>query len=104
MQFLCFTNVLPKYYVVCFRLVQHVLYCAESGCNIFSCLYNLSLYLIDLNRPFVIHFDFLYLCLWNLTILRLYVFIFSRFCYLIYKIIIEMCISIRALVHFAINV
>ena len=34
----------------------------------------------------------------------LYVVIFSRFYYLIYKIIIEICISIRALVHFAINV
>ena len=41
-----------------FILVQHVLYCAESGCNIFSCLYNLSLYLIDLNRTFAIQLDF----------------------------------------------
>ena len=41
-----------------FRLMHHVIYCAESGCNI-SCLYNLSLYLINLNRPFVIHFDLL---------------------------------------------
>ena len=52
-----------------FRLVQQVLYSAESGCNTLSCLYNLSLYLIDVNIPFIIQLNFLYLYLWNLTTL-----------------------------------
>ena len=42
-----------------FRLVQYVLHSTETGCNIFSYLYNLSLHLIDLNRPLVIKLDFL---------------------------------------------
>ena len=37
-----------------FRVVQHVLY---YGCNILSCLYNLYLYLIDLNKHFIIQVD-----------------------------------------------
>ena len=41
-----------------FRLVQYVLHSIEAGCNIFSYLYNLSLHLIDLNRPLVIKLDF----------------------------------------------
>ena len=45
----------------------------------------------------------IFLCLYLLNF-SLYVFFLSRLYYLIYKIIIETCISIRAVVHFAINV
>ena len=76
---------------------------AEYRCDIFSGLYSLSLYLILVilinlslsNLTFYVYMEF--------HNFNWYVFIFSRFYCLMYKIIIKICVSITALIHFAIN-
>ena len=51
------------------RFVFRILYCGINGSVIISCLYSLSLNLIDLRIPPVIHASFLCLYLLNLTVL-----------------------------------
>ena len=50
------------------RFVFRILYCGIDGLVILSCLYNLSLYRIDLRIPLVIHVSFLCLYLANVTV------------------------------------
>ena len=45
--------------VYVFKFVFRVLYSCVPGLVFFNFEYNLSLYLIDLSNPCVIHFDFL---------------------------------------------
>ena len=51
------------------RFVFRILYCGINGSVIISCLNSLSLNLIDLRIPQVIHVSFLCLYLLNLTVL-----------------------------------
>ena len=51
------------------RLIRIAKYFGDSGRVVFSVLYNLSLYRMDLSRPNVIQADFLCLYFFSLTVL-----------------------------------